>query len=100
VETNEISLHQFKIYDALKKSQEWLSMKDIVKQTGAARGTVGQHLRRFIKLGLVDQAEVWPGHRFRLSPHAEKRNKSLMERLEQSGKIFSQFEIGKLSKKP
>lgn len=90
METNEISLHQFKVYDFLRRSKSWVTMKDAVQATGVARETVGVHLRRFVSMGIADQAEVWPGHRFRLSGMADKRNKSIIERFEAAREIFGE----------
>jgi hypothetical protein len=88
METNEISLHQVRIFEFVRNADGWVSMKDVVTGTGSKRETVGVHLRRFVKLGLIDQAEVWPGHRFRVSALAEKRNKAMLERLDRAREIF------------
>jgi hypothetical protein len=88
METNEISLHQVKIFEFVRKADRWVTMKDVVAATGSRRETVGNHLRRFVSLGLMDQAEVWPGHRFRVSVLAEKRNKAMLERLDRAKEIF------------
>lgn len=88
MESAEISLHQLKIFDFVAGATKWVTMKEIVDGTGSKRETVGLHCRRFVKLGLFDQAEVWPGHRFRLSELAEKRNKSMIERLATARSVF------------
>lgn len=66
--TQEISIHQIKVFLCLKQhNKQWLTVADVAKETAVARRTSSEHLLRFVKLGVVDQAEVFPGHRFRLS---------------------------------
>jgi hypothetical protein len=36
---------------------------------------------KLVKLGVVEQAEVFPGHRYRISPFAAKRNRGYVDRL-------------------
>lgn len=81
METSEISVHQIAVYDFVKSAGRWVSMKDIISGTGVKRETVGNHCRRFVKLGIFDQAEVWPGHRFRFAELAEKRNPAIIARV-------------------
>lgn len=88
METSEISLQQVKIYDFVKGAKGWVSSKDIVKATDCARETVGVHCRKFVSLGVFDQAEVWPGHRYRVAKLADKRNKSIVKRLEDAKAVF------------
>lgn len=59
-----------------------MTANDIAAATsGIAARTVRAHLVRLVNLGLVDQAEVFPAHRYRLSDKAEKRNKAYLLRL-------------------
>ena len=44
---------------------------------------------RFVRAGLVDQAEVFPGHRYRFSGMAEKRNRTLLERLARAEEVLA-----------
>lgn len=43
---------------------------------------------KLVDLGLLDQAEVFPAHRYRLSSKADKRNKSYLQRLERAAEVF------------
>lgn len=89
MEKAEISIHQWKIYDCLVKSQTWMSNKDIAQKTGVSLRRVGFHTNNLVQLGILDQAEVYPGHRFKISNRADKRNTGYLRRLVQAGEIFS-----------
>jgi hypothetical protein len=41
------------------KPKGWLSVNDIVKESGNARGTVGPRLREMVKKGLLDVMECF-----------------------------------------
>ena len=88
METQEISLNQLRLFEFVRDAGKWVSMREIVTATGSARETVGLHCRRFVKLGIFDQAEVWPGHRFRIAELADKRNSAIMERLKKAREVF------------
>lgn len=55
-----------------------------------ARGkrTARQHTRRLVDLGVLDMAEVFPAHRFRLSAKADKRKRAYLARLERACEVF------------
>lgn len=89
METSEISHHQVKIYTALRDTKEWLTSKDLAKRSGVNERTTRAHLLKFVKLMVVDQVEVFPGHRYRLSDKASKRNQGIIGRLDQAEEIFS-----------
>ena len=84
----EISLHQLKVYRYLLDARSWLSNRDIATATGVAARTVRQHTLRLVHLGICDQAEVFPGHWYRYSDQAPKRNKAYLLRLQEAEKVF------------
>lgn len=89
METNEVSLHQIKVFNAIKANRGWMTVKDVAAETeGVSRRTVAAHLQKLRVLGIVDVAEVFPSHRYRLSEFAEKRNKSYMQRIDEAAAIF------------
>lgn len=90
METNEISLHQLRIFEFVRDAARWVSLKEIVAGTASARKTADVHCRRFVNLGVFDRAEVWPGHRYRLSEMAEKRNAAIIERLRKAREAFGE----------
>jgi DNA-binding IclR family transcriptional regulator len=89
MEQTEISIHQWKVYTCLDQRKGWLSNRNIATITGVSLRNVSLHTKRLVTLGILDQAEVYPGHRFRLSPKANKRNASYFLRLQQASEIFS-----------
>lgn len=88
MESNEISLHQVRVFQFLSGRTDWITAADVAAGSKVASRTARAHLSKFVKAGVVDQAEVFPGHRYRLSPLAEKRNKSLIQRLRKAIEIF------------
>ncbi len=89
MERNEVSIHEVKVAAALRTAvDKWLTNKEIAEHTGIPYRTVAAHTLKLVKLGLVDQAEVFPAHRFRWSDKAGKRNVSYNLRLETAAEIF------------
>jgi DNA-binding IclR family transcriptional regulator len=88
MEKAEISEHQWKIFDCLTQANTWMSNKDIAQKTGVSLRRTGFHTNNLVQLGILDQAEVYPGHRFRVSDKASKRNTAYVLRLKQAGEIF------------
>lgn len=86
-ERNEISLHEIRVYRALLDCA-WHTNKAIAQIAGVAERTARAHTKRLLDLGICDVAEVFPGHRYRLSLKASKRNASYMGRLAEADKVF------------
>ncbi len=89
MERSEISLHEVKVYQALKNHPDkWMTNHDIAELVGISERTVRLHSRRFVTLGLLDLAEVFPAHRFRWSSKDSRRNKSYVLRIEHAVEAF------------
>lgn len=89
MERAEISLHEVRVYRVLKEhSKAWLTNNDLSKMANMNARTTRSHTLRFVKLGIIDQAELFPAHRYRLSTKADKRNKSYLQRIEEANAIF------------
>jgi hypothetical protein len=88
MEGNEISLHQARIYAFLKGSSKWVTAHEIAAGAHVAARTARAHALNMVKLLVLDQAEVFPGHRYRLSSMARKRNQTYLKRLEEAIEIF------------
>lgn len=88
METNEVSLHQVKIFRVLESSTGWISAKEVAAAAGVADRTSRAHLLKLVNLGIADQAEVFPSHRYRLSEIADKRNKTYLQRIRQAAEVF------------
>lgn len=88
-ERSEISIHEVKVYQLLfGASEEWFTNADISKKLAMKPRTVRLHTLRLVKLGVLDQAEVFPAHRYRWSKNAKKRNLAYFQRLEEAATVF------------
>ena len=89
MERAEISIHQLRIFQFVRDAQRWVTSEEIAHGAQVAPRTARAHARHLVSLGIFDQAEVFPGHRYRLSSQAEKRNKGYILRLEQAAEVFN-----------
>ena len=86
---NKVSLHEVKVFRALQGSPDkWLTNKDVAAASGVAERTTRLHTRRQVRLGLLEQVEVFPANRYRWSGEAAKRNAAYVQRLEQAASVF------------
>lgn len=90
MENNEVSVHEVKAYVALTANKgKWLSNSEIMALTdGVALRTIRSYTLKFVKAGLLDQAEVYPSHRFKWAEKADKRNGGYLQRLESARAVF------------
>lgn len=88
METSEISIHQCRLFHALKTDGGWITSKEAAIKADIAKRTARAHLLRFVQQGLLDQAEVFPAHRYRLAAKADKRNLAMLQRLESACVVF------------
>ena len=89
-ERSEISLHEVKLFRALKaKPDKWFTNEELSAECKFSGRTVRAHTSRFVKLGILDQAEVFPAHRYRFSQKANRRNVAYLQRLEQADEVFN-----------
>ena len=88
METNEISHHLARIYSAVKTDLGWLTANDIAVRSSVSPRTARAHCLNLVKNGVFDQAEVFPAHRYRFSKMAGKRNRTIVQRIEEACVIF------------
>jgi predicted ArsR family transcriptional regulator len=88
METSEVTLPLFKVFDAAKAHAGWLTAKDIADRAEVAGRTARAHASKLVALGIFDVAEVSPGHRYRFSGLARKRNRAMLQRLEAARAVF------------
>lgn len=90
MERNEISIHEVKVYEIFAANKDrWMSNSDIAKAIkDVSPRTIRLHTKRFVDLGILDAAEVFPAHRYRWSSHGARRNKSYSLRLDKASEIF------------
>ena len=65
-----------------------ITSKEAAAKAKVAERTARAHLLRFVHEGLLDQAEVFPAHRYRLAAKAGKRNLAALQRLESACIVF------------
>lgn len=89
MERNEVSRHEIAVYKVLRDAgQTWVTSGDIAERAQVAPRTARAHALKLVKLGLVDQAEVFPAHRYRLSEYADKRNRGYVDRLSRAAEAL------------
>ncbi len=94
MERAEVSLHEVSIFRVFKENPKtWLTHKDVATMGKLNERTVRAHTLRLVKLGMLDQAELFPRHRYRMSAKAGLRNKAYMQRLDEADEIFKQNPI-------
>jgi predicted ArsR family transcriptional regulator len=87
-ERNEVSVHEARVYLALLAGDRWLTANDVAEQASVAPRTARAHCLKLVRLGLVDQVETFPAHRYRWSEKGSKRNRGYLQRLEQAVSVF------------
>jgi predicted ArsR family transcriptional regulator len=87
MESSEVSVHEVKVFASTSRT-EWKTSRDIAQESQVSGRTARKHLLKLQKLGLLDVAEVFPGHRYRRSLLADKRNASYLQRLTHVAEIF------------
>lgn len=95
MEQNEISIHEVEVWRVMQANPaRWMSNSEIYDQCRPALirpRTVRAKTIKLVTLGLLDQAEVFPAHRYRLSSKARQRNAAYLMRLEKAGEVFSEY---------
>ena len=90
VERNEVSRQEVEVFRALLANvKQWKTNTELADEcSGVAPRTVRAMTLKFVKLGLVDQAEVFPAHKFKLADKADKRNRGYADRLRRAAEVF------------
>lgn len=76
MERNEVSLHEVKLFLALKEAGAAWSTKALAAAAGVAERTARAHMLKLVKLNIADLAEVFPAHRYRLADGWPRRRPS------------------------
>ena len=89
MESIQISVYQVKIFAVLKSATQcWLSNREIGTQLKGVRPrTVSAHTARLVKLGLLEQIELFPEYRYRVSDKAQQRNPKYLVRLAEAARL-------------
>ena len=89
MERNEISSHEAAVWRLFQlNADRWLSSKEIALEAKIAPRTARAHVLKLSQLGVIDVAELFPAHRYRLSSKAIKRNRGYTQRLDAAVCIF------------
>lgn len=90
MEKAEVSIHEARLFRALEQSKaEWTTSAVLAHVSGINPRTARAHCYKLAKLGLVDTAEVFPAHRYKLAEKADKRNAGYITRLRRACEVFS-----------
>lgn len=92
MENAEVSRHQVAMYLFVKESKTWVTAKDIAEGSGVCGSSARHGAKKFVDMGIFDLAEVFPGHRYRLSTNAHRRNRAMIIRLETAVEVFGMGE--------
>lgn len=88
-EKGEISAHEVRLYRVFTNSPlAWFTNKEVAASSRIAERTARMHTLRLVKLGILDLAEVFPAHKFRLSQMADKRNRGYLQRINNACEVF------------
>jgi DNA-binding IclR family transcriptional regulator len=87
MEGKAISQHEVRIMHVLGEGR-WLGTREIAELAGVAPRTARAHALSLVRLGILDQEQLSPGYRYRLSPYAASRNLDYMQRLAHATEIF------------
>ena len=91
MERNEISEHECRFWQAIQSNGAgWKTSRDLALQAQIAPRTARLYCQKFATLGLVETAEVFPAHRYRLAQKAAKTNAAYVTRLECAAEVFAQ----------
>ena len=88
MEKNEISVHEVRFFLAVIDQEGWFTSAEIAQSSKIAKRTGRAFCNKWVKLGLLDQADVFPSHRYRFSTHAKKRNAAYLLRVENAANVF------------
>ena len=89
MEKSEISQHEVSVYrQLLERPEQWMTAKEIAEAAQVAPRTARAHCLKLVRLGVLDQAELFPQHRYRFSKLAAKRNVAYLQRLKFAAEVF------------
>jgi hypothetical protein len=89
MERNEISVHEARAFVAfLRNRTRWITSKDLAREAAIAERTARAFCTKFVRLGLLDLAEVFPAHKYQIAAKASKRNAAYLGRLQKACEVF------------
>jgi DNA-binding IclR family transcriptional regulator len=89
MERDEVSLHEVAIYKALCSANDaWLTSAELAIRAKVAPRTARAHALKLTRLGVVDRAPVFPGHRYRIAEHTAERGSDYVARLRHTASVL------------
>jgi hypothetical protein len=86
-------MHQIRVFRFVRDCGKWVSSTDIAKGAEVSPRAARHLARTLTELGIFDQIEVYPGHRYRFSDQAETLNGAYMIRLRNAEEAFETVPI-------
>lgn len=78
-----ISMQEAKLYLLLRESPKtWLTSKELATTAEVSGACTRMYLRRFVKAGIAEVIEIFPGYRYRISALARRSDPVHVSRLE------------------
>jgi hypothetical protein len=93
VEPTQISMHQIRVFRFVRDYGRWVSSTDIAEGAEVSPRAARHLARTLVGLGIFDQIEVYPGHRYRFSDQADTLNEAYMIRLRNAEEAFEMAPI-------
>lgn len=81
-----ISRHEVAVFQAVGK--DWITSRDIAERADVAPITARQHLVRFVRAGLIERANVFPGYRYRSAQNGNAHEHPYLKRLNDAASVF------------
>lgn len=88
-ERSEVSAHEVRAFLAIRNHPGWMTHEDLALAAKISKRTARAYSKKWLKLGMIDLAEVFPAHRIRWAQQANRRNASYLQRLEEATKVFA-----------
>ena len=88
-----ISLHELHVFDFIEKTNGWFVSKDLMDARNLAPTTARRHLRRFVKVGVLERRDAFGGPRFRWITPLDVRAQEYVNRLRAIAETFLETQI-------
>lgn len=84
-----VSVHEIRVFRSLEGAG-WVTAGDVSKSARVSPRTARSHLLKFVQLGLVEVARVFPAFRYRIAANVDEHQYAV--RLRKASTLFSELE--------
>ncbi len=84
----QISLHEIRVYEAVRRHTGWLTAREIAVAADVADRTSRHHAGRLGEAGVFEVGKVFGGYRYRIASHQTDGGKLHLAALEEAKRIF------------